>query len=93
MRKDRHFKFSIICPVYNIMKQNFGDSYDMDSSYSNRHYYRVILNLIEQAVERNGYKDFCVIIRENLSIPQIEKWILNVSFPSPPPENIGGYKK
>ena len=53
------------------MKQNFGDSYDMDSSYSNRHYYRVILNLIEQAVERNGYKDFCVIIRENLSIPQI----------------------
>lgn len=76
--------FQYVVTIYNIMKQNFGDSYDIDSPYSNRHYYRVIQNLIEQAVERNGYKDFCVIIRENLSIPQIEKGLLNVPFPSSP---------
>ena len=71
--------FQNVVTIFNIMKENFEDLYDMDSYYSNEYYYRVIMNLIERAAERNNYKDFSMIIKENLCIPQVKKWLLNVA--------------
>lgn len=70
--------FQNVVTIFIIMKENFEDLYDMDSYYSNEYYYRVIMNLIERAAERNNYKDFSMIIKENLCIPQVKKWLLNV---------------
>lgn len=71
--------FQNVVTIFNIMKENFEDLYDMDSYYSNEYYYRVIMNLIERAAERNNYKDFSMIIKGNLCIPQVKKWLLNVA--------------
>lgn len=70
--------FQNVVMIYNIMKENFENLYDMETYYSNEYYYRVIMNLIERAAERNNYKEFSMIIKENLCIPQVKKWLLNV---------------
>lgn len=71
--------FQNVVMIYNIMKENFENLYDMETYYSNEYYYKVIMNLIERSAERNNYKAFSIIIKENLCIPQIKKWVLNVA--------------
>ena len=71
--------FRNVVMIYNIMKENFENLYDMETYYSNEYYYKVIMNLIERSAERNNYKVFSIIIKENLCIPQIKKWVLNVA--------------
>lgn len=69
--------FENVVMIYNIMRENFGTIYNMDSNYSNEYYYSIIKNLIERVADQNSYKDFRIIIKENLRNPQIEKWMMN----------------
>lgn len=69
--------FENVVMIYNIMKDNFGTIYNMDSNYSNEYYYNVIKKITERIADQNSYKDFYIIIKENLHNPQIEKWIMN----------------